>query len=171
MKSFYEKMRAYPRNRHSGSFLALICVWAFVGAGCAALEPGVEEPTLVIASFEPMPLESITPTFEIAIRVVNPNTRRLALPDMPYKLFVNGTEVANGIARELPSVPAYGAINYTVIAKVDQPEGMRVFSNLTQDQHSMVDYRFQVKLDIGVRARTLKVERTGKFYPVFPSSL
>lgn len=165
MKQLYTKALAFARNTNSGAFLILFCLWICLGAGCATLRPDFEKPSVTVTSFMPLASQSLSPRFEIGMRVVNPNAAKLNLRGMSYKVFLNDYEIAEGAANELPAVPAYGEAEFKVIATVGLMEGIRFVNDLLQNKQGQVAYRLQTKLDIGAMSPAIRIEKTGSFSP------
>jgi len=112
-----------------------------------------------------LPSQTITPRFEIGMRIVNPNAVKLNLRGISYKIFLNGYQVVEGAANELPVVPAYGEAEFKVTATVGLIESMRFVSDLLQNARGQVAYRLDAKLDIGALIPSLRVEKAGSFTP------
>lgn len=165
MKRLLVKALAYPRGMNRGFLLIVLCLWAFVGAGCASLRPDFEKPSVGITSFRPLASQGFTPRFEIGIRVVNPNAAELSLRGMSYKISLNGYAVVEGAANELPVIPAYGEAEFTVVATVALIEGIRFVNELLRNASGQIAYRLQTKLDVGAMAPAIRLEQTGSFAP------
>jgi hypothetical protein len=155
----------YGFGLRSGSSLLLICLWAFLGAGCATLRPGFATPSVSITSFKPIASEGFAPRFEIGMRIVNPNATRLTLHGMSFKVFLNYFKVVEGAANRLPVVPAYGEAEFKVYGTVSLLEGMRFVQELMKNENGQVDYRLQAKLDVGALLPSIRVEKAGSFAP------
>jgi LEA14-like dessication related protein len=149
MKQLCTIVLTYFRNGDSGSFLLMFCFSVCLVAGCTTLRPGFETPSVTVTSFKLLPSQSLSPRFEIGIRIVNPNSTELSPRGMSYKVFLNDHEVVEGAANELPVVPAYGEAEFKVIATVGLIEGMQFVNDLLQNASGQVTYRLQSKLDIG----------------------
>jgi LEA14-like dessication related protein len=164
MKLLFTKALSKLRNLEYGSLL-LCSLWLGLAAGCTTLHPGFETPSVNVTSFKPLPSQSFTPRFEIGMRVVNPNSTSLNLRGMSYKVFLNDYEVVEGAANELPVVPAYGEAQFNVIATVSLMEGMRFVQDMLKNANGQVDYRLQVKLDVGAMIPVIRIEKTGSYAP------
>ncbi len=165
MKLPFTKALATLRIMESGSLLMMSCLWLGLAAGCSTLRPDFETPSVNVTSFMPLPSQSFTPKFEIGMRVVNPNSTRLSLRGMSYKIFLNDHEVVEGAANELPVVPAYGEAEFRVIATVSIIEGMRFVQDMLKNANGQVDYRLQAKLDVGAMIPSIRIEKTGSYSP------
>jgi LEA14-like dessication related protein len=155
----------FARNIASRSLLALLGLCLFLATGCSTLKPDLEKPAVNVASFRLLSAQGLSPQFEIGLRVVNPNAVRLSLKGMSYKIFLNGHEVMQGAANDLPVVPAYGEAQFKVIANVGLIEGMRFVNDMLKNAGAAVAYRVQANLDLGTLYPMLKIEETGSFSP------
>lgn len=165
MKLLFTKALTILRNMEYGSLLLMYGLWLGIVAGCTTLRPDFETPSVNVTSFKPLHSQSFTPRFEIGMRVVNPNSTRLNLRGMSYKVFLNDYEVVEGAANELPVVPAYGEAQFKVIATVSLMEGMRFVQDMLKNANGQVDYRLQAKLDVGAMIPSIRIEKTGSYSP------
>jgi len=149
----------------NGPCLFAFCFSVFLVTGCSTLHPDFETPSVTVTSFKLLPSQSLTPRFEIGMRVVNPNSVELKLRGMSYKVFLNGYEVVEGAANELPVVPAYGEAEFYAIATVGLIEGIQFVNDMLQNANGQVAYRLQSKLDIGAMTPSIRIEKTGSFSP------
>jgi len=151
--------------RDLGSGIFMFGLTLCLVAGCTTLRPDFETPSVNVTSFKPLASQSFTPRFEIGMRVVNPNFTSLNLRGMTYKIFLNDYEVVEGAANELPVVSAYGEAQFNVIATVSLMEGMRFVQDMLKTANGQVDYRLQVKLDVGAMIPSIRIEKTGSYSP------
>jgi len=165
MKQLYTKMLTRPYSKNSVPFVILFCLWVCLSAGCTSLRPNFETPSIGVTSFKPLTSQSLTPQFEIGMRVVNPNATKLSLRGMSYKVFLNDYEVVAGATNVLPEVPAYGEAEFKVIATIGLIEGIRFVGGLLQNTPGQVAYRIQTKLDIGAMDPAIRIDQTGSFSP------
>jgi LEA14-like dessication related protein len=143
----------------------MFCVSLFLVAGCTTLRPGFETPSVDVTSFRLLPSQTLTPRFEIGMRIVNPNAVRLNLRGMSYKVFLNDYQVVDGAANDLPVVPAYGDAEFKVTATVGLIESMRFVNDMLQNSRGQIAYRIKAKLDIGAMVPSIRVEKSGSFSP------
>ena len=99
------------------------------------------------------------------MRVVNANATKLSLRGMSYKIFLNDYEVVAGAANDLPVVPAYGEVEFKVIASVGLIEGIRFVDDMLRNTPSEIAYRIHTKLDIGAMNPAIRIDKTGSFTP------
>jgi len=165
MNIYKQRVTQVYKCTYAGLLLAILCFCAFFATACATLSPVFETPTVKVTSFTPLPSQNLTPSFEIGIRVVNPNTVKLNLRGMSYKLFLNDYEVLDGVANALPVVPAYGEAEIKLTATVGLVEGMRFVSDMLQSSHTEVTYRLQANLDVGALIPIIRIEKAGSYAP------
>jgi len=134
---------------------------AVILSACATLIPNFEEPQVSVDSFKILPTDSINPTFEIGLRVVNPNNIPLNLKGMSYSASIEGNKILSGVANQLPIVPAYGEEEIKLKAKADLFGGIRLLADLMKPRDKPIGYTLKVKLDVGVFALPIYITRKG----------
>lgn len=139
--------------------LALFTVMAL--SGCAALNLAVEQPDISVNSFKILPGDSINPTFEIGLRVVNPNGIALNLKGLSYSASIDGHKVFAGVASQLPSIPAYGEEEVKLRAQADLFGSLRLISDLMKPRTEPLGYKLKVKLDVSNLPLPINVTREG----------
>ena len=165
MKHHFSKTLTYTRSLAFASLVALLGLGLVLGTGCATLRPSFETPSVNVTTFKLLSIDSLMLQFEIGLRVVNPNAEKLSLRGMTYKVFLNGHDVVQGTATDLPVVPAYGEAEFKVNASVGLFEGMRFLNDMLKSAGGQVAYRVQANLDIGALYPMVKIEKNGKFSP------
>ena len=163
MKQLYTKSLSYALNKNFGAFLLLL--FACLCAGCTSIRQDFETPSVAVTYFKPLTSQNLTPRFEIGMRVVNANATKLSLRGMSYKIFLNDYEVVAGAANDLPVVPAYGEVEFKVIASVGLIEGIRFVDDMLRNTPSEIAYRIHTKLDIGAMNPAIRIDKTGSFTP------
>jgi LEA14-like dessication related protein len=128
---------------------------------CATLNPNFEKPEVSVNSFKILPGGSINPTFEIGLRVVNPNSTPLNLKGMSYTASIEGNKVFSGVANQLPTVPAYGEEEVKLNAQADLFGGIRLIADLMKPKDKPIAYTLKVKLDVGTFELPIHITREG----------
>ncbi len=153
-------------RRTAGSLVLLVvAVWMFQLGGCATLLPSFEKPSVTVTTFRPLPSSALAPSFEVGLRVANPNAIQLNLRGISYQVSLNGYLVADGAARDLPTIPAHGQAEFKVSVTVGLLEGVRFVNDLLKSKRSKVDYSFRATLDVGAMIPSINVEKTGSYVP------
>jgi len=130
-------------------------------SACTSLNPNFEKPDVSVTSFKILPGSSINPTFEIGLRVVNPNSISLNLKGISYSASVEGNKIFSGVANQLPIIPAYGEDEVTLNAQADLLGGLRLFTDLMKPREGPIGYTLNVKLDVGIFALPIYITREG----------
>ncbi|MFT4809103.1 MAG: LEA14-like dessication related protein [Paraglaciecola sp.] len=130
-------------------------------SACSSLTPNFEKPQVSVNSFKLLPGGSINPTFEIGLRVVNPNSIPLNLKGMSYTASIEGNKIFSGVANQLPIVPAYGEEEVKLNVQADLFGGIRLFADLMQPRKTPIAYTLKVKLDVGIFALPIHITREG----------
>lgn len=138
-------------------FMAIVML-----SGCAALNPNFEEPQVSVNSFRILPGGDINPTFEIGLRVVNPNSIPLNFKGLFYTASIEGNKIFSGVANQLPIVPAYGEEEVKLTAQADLFGGIRLFADLMKPRSTPIGYTLKVKLDVGTFALPIYITHEGK---------
>jgi LEA14-like dessication related protein len=138
------------------AFIATIILSA-----CAALTPNFEEPQVSVNSFKILPGGSMNPTFEIGLRVLNPNSFSLNLKGLSYTASIEGNQILSGVASQLPIVPAYGEEDIKLKAQADLFGGLRLIADLMKPRETAIGYTLKVKLDVGTFALPIYITREG----------
>ncbi len=140
---------------------ALAMVAACLLSACATMNPNFETPSVTITSFRPVQSNSITPEFEIGLRVTNPNAQSLSLRGIAYTVSLDGTELVKGVANELPVIEGYGTGDVTLTASPDVFGGIQFLADLMSDPRDAVDYSLEAKLDVGALIPAIRVRDEG----------
>jgi LEA14-like dessication related protein len=128
---------------------------------CATLNPNFEKPEVSVNSFKVLPGAGINPTFEIGLRVVNPNSIALNLKGLSYTASIEGNKILSGVANQLPTVPAYGEEEVRLNVQADLFGGIRLIADLMKQRDTPISYILKVKLDVGTFALPIYITREG----------
>jgi LEA14-like dessication related protein len=128
---------------------------------CATFNPHFEKPQVSVNSFKILPDGSINPTFEIGLRIVNPNSIPLNLKGMSYTASIEGNKIFSGVANQLPNVPAYDEEEIKLKVQADLFGGIRLFAELIPLRTTSITYTLKVKLDVGIFALPIRITHKG----------
>jgi LEA14-like dessication related protein len=138
------------------ALMLVVMLW-----GCAALNPNFQEPEVNVTSFKLVPGNSLSPTFEIGLRVLNPNNTALNLNGLSYNARIKGNKVFSGVANDLPTIPAYGEEDIKLTAKADLFGGLGLITDLLKEQKAPITYQLQVKIDLQNFLLPINITREG----------
>ena len=128
---------------------------------CATLSPDYEEPTVTLNSFRALPSEGMAPSFEIGLRILNPNAQALDLQGIVYTISLNGYELVKGVGKDFPAIEGYSESDVKLTAAANLLAGMRFVHNMMQSNDGAFDYEFKAKLDLGGLYPSIKIRETG----------
>ena len=130
-------------------------------ASCASLNPNFDEPELTVSAFRIVPSNGL-PTFEIELHIINPNSTELKLRGMSYTASIEGHKVLSGVANNIPTIAAYGEGKVTLTGGLDLFGGFQLLTDLIQQRNTGLNYKLDLKLDLGKYMPNLRVEKEGK---------
>jgi LEA14-like dessication related protein len=108
-----------------------------------------------------LPTDGMIPTFEIGLRVVNPNAQALSLAGLSYTINLAGNEIIKGVASDLPRVAAYGEGDVKLTATPNLLAGAKLFTDLMRSNTDSVDYAFEAKLDLVGFGPSIRIKDAG----------
>ena len=140
---------------------SIIVLLVFVAVGCAPLLPNFETPTVTLSSFRVLPGNSIVPTFEIGLHVINPNRMALKLQGLSYNVELEGFRVLSGVSNQLPVIEAYGEGDVLLQAKPDLFSTISLFTNLLNQPRDTFTFSLEALLDVGGLMPKIRVQKEG----------
>ena len=96
--------------------LLTLCGLFFL-AGCAALGPELDPPKVNLESLRALPSSGGAPSFQMKLRVLNPNKQTLNIAGISYTVELLDRELIAGVANEIAPI-ALNAIRFWVAAAV-----------------------------------------------------
>ena len=143
--------------------LMLCLAGILLAAACGELKPDYETPTINVSYFRPLPGKGIAPRFGIGLHVINPNDFALDIRGISYTVSLQGQKIVVGVARDLPTVPAYGEADIDLQAATDVISSIKLITGLMRDPQQVISYELDARLDIRGFARKVHVVREGEF--------
>ncbi len=140
---------------------ALVVLWILLLSGCAAMQSDFEKPTVTVNSLRALPSQGMAPRFQIGLHVTNPNRKALTLEGISYTVSLEGRKLLNGVANDLPVVPAYGEADFTVTATADLLNGFRLLTDLLQTRRETFGYELNARLDLGTYYPFVNISEKG----------
>ncbi|MBT8437677.1 MAG: LEA type 2 family protein, partial [Gammaproteobacteria bacterium] len=114
-----------------------------------------------LVSVKPRILNGVAPEFDILLRVTNPNRSALDIAGLSYNIYLVGNKVIEGVANDLPEIPAYGEADVKLSATADLFGSLQVLSGLLADPTSPVEFEFNAEIDVGTFYPMINVNRSG----------
>jgi LEA14-like dessication related protein len=153
MRNLLERSRSA-----AGLLVALIAL-----TGCATMGSDYEEPTVSLTSFRALPSDSISPEFEVGLRILNPNPQDLELVGIVYTISLEGQELIKGVGKDFPVIEGYSQEDVTLTAGVQLLSGIRLITGLMQANSETLNYEFNAKLDLAGMYPSIRVSEGGEF--------
>ena len=152
------KMITIMQSIRKASMFLMAC---FLLQSCATLDPDYEEPTVMLSSFRAIPSEGMLPSFEVGLRIINPNAAPLNLEGIVYSISLQGHELVKGVGKDYPQIEGYSEDNVTLVASANLLSGIRFVTGMTKQQNEPFEYEFKAKLDVGGLYPSLRISETG----------
>lgn len=150
-----------PAGNISRFTLYLVVFASLLLSACASLRPEFKQPGITVVAIKPRVLNSMTPEFDILLRVSNPNRRALEIAGLSYELRLAGSKLIEGVASDLPRIEAYGEAEVMLRAHADLLGSLGVLSRLMDDPGAPVEYEFNAEIDLGGFYPNIDVSRNG----------
>lgn len=128
-------------------------------AGCATLN--MEPPQIALTSITPASTGGLDTSFNIGLRISNPNGVSLPIKGMSYKIALNGAQVLQGVTNQIPRIPAYGTENVTVTVGANLLSAPKLLTSLMRNPDQRIRYDFSTKIDLEGPLPGFNVVETG----------
>lgn len=138
-------------------------VACFLLAACASLNPDYEKPTVLMSSFRTIPAEGALPTFEIGLRIINPNPEPLNLQGVVYSISLQGHELVKGVGKDYAPIEGYSEGGITLVGAANLLKGIQFITSMMQNKSDALEYEFEARLDVGGFYPSLRISENGTF--------
>jgi LEA14-like dessication related protein len=142
--------------------LSLPCALLAGLAACATLQGDFEQPTVTVTSFRTVPSAGSALSFEIGLRVVNPNRQALALRGVAYTISLEGRELITGVGKDLPVIEGYSEGTVTLTATASLLEVFQLVGGFMNEPKDRVRYELETTLDVGPFIPAIRVRDSGE---------
>ena len=143
------------------------CRYVLVGvalmlAGCAALQPKLETPTVAVNSVKVLPGQGLNMRFLIGLHVQNPNAIPLPIHGVNYTVALSGQQVVSGNSQNQPTIPAHGEQDVEIEAVADLMNGLSLANALLSNPlQQEVPYAVKASVDVGAFLPNIPVWKNG----------
>lgn len=120
---------------------------ALLIGGCTGLPSKMEQPTVTISSINLLRATFLEQTYQMQLRIQNPNDFALQIDGLSYELEVNDKPFAKGLSNKPITVPQYGTELLEVEGISTLASLLRQFSEMDKSQTSM-HYHLKGKLNL-----------------------
>lgn len=135
----------------------------FLLGACATMRPGFEEPSVTLTSFRALPAEGMAPSFEVGLRIINPNPDDLQLQGIVYTISLEGREIIKGVGKDFPTIEAYSQEDIVIVASAQLIGSLQLLADLMATRRDALNYTFDAKLDLGGWYPSIRVSEGGRF--------
>jgi len=143
-------------------FASVLLLSGLLGA-CTTLNPGYEQPTVTLSSFNAIPSEGMVPAFEIGLRIINPNSQALNLEGIVYTISLQGHELVKGVGKDFPIIEGYREGLVKLTASANLLAGIRFVGDMMGAEEESLEYEFKAKLDLGGLYPSIRIKESGEF--------
>lgn len=135
---------------------------ALMLAGCAALQPKLETPTVAVNSVKVLPGQGLNMRFLIGLHVQNPNAIPLPIHGVNYTVALSGQQVVSGNSQNQPTIPAHGEQDVEIEAVADLMNGLSLANALLSNPlQQEVPYAVKASVDVGAFLPNIPVWKNG----------
>jgi len=108
--------------------LAISLTWS-----CATMRPSLEAPRVSLVSISQQPSSGMETTFELELRLINPNDIAINLKGIDCRVEINDSTIASGVSNEAATLPALDTIVYPVTAYASASDFIMLMVRLMAD--------------------------------------
>ena len=129
--------------------LIFFCGLILLISACANLTPGFEEPSVEVTSIRLQNTGALTPAFDIALRMTNPNRDALRIDGLTYTLYLAGNKLVSGVTADIARIPGYGETTVNLRATLSLLGGLGLLNRLMNEYQQSIDYELVTGIDVG----------------------
>jgi LEA14-like dessication related protein len=96
--------------------ILLLTITVLLTWSCATMGPSLEAPRVSLVNIIQQPSSGMETTFQLELRLINPNDVAIDLKGIDCRLEINDTTIASGVSNEATELPALGTLVYPVTA-------------------------------------------------------
>lgn len=112
-------------------------------AGCAALAPKLEKPTLEVVGVEIVDAQFSQQRFNVKMRVQNPNDRALPIRGLHFTMQLSGEDFGEGHSAKAFTVPALGQAEFDVGVTTNLAASLLKILPKLDRSSGVLDYRLR----------------------------
>ena len=124
----------------------LIVVIALHLASCATTPKDHLDPTVELVGIKQSANTESALEFDIKLRITNPNNTPLELSGLYYELSLDGIDVVNGTAKDVPVIEGFDSQTIRVNSAANIINGARFLARFVNNSTDLIDYKLRIKL-------------------------
>lgn len=110
------------------------------------MDPDYERPKVDVVGITKSDTDTAALQFTIQLRIVNPNAETIHLKGLYYELSLDGINVINGTARDIPPIEGYSDIVVSVSSAASLVNSVRLAARLMESTDDQFPYELRAKL-------------------------
>lgn len=118
----------------------------FLLGACATIDPDYERPKVDVVGITKSDTDTAALQFTIQLRIVNPNAETIHLKGLYYELSLDGIDVLNGTANNLPPIEGYSETIVSVSSAANLVNSVRLAARLMETSGDELPYELRAKL-------------------------
>ncbi len=126
--------------------LLLAVLSLFLLSACATVNRGHEKPKVDVVGITKSETDTAALQFTVQLRIVNPNAQTLNLKGLYYDLSLDGIDVVNGTANNIPPIEGYSDTVVSVSSAASLVSSVRLAARLMENTDSELPYELRAKL-------------------------
>ena len=131
--------------------LALLSICLLVLSGCATYDADYERPKVDVVGITKSDTDSEALQFTVQLRIVNPNAETIHLQGLYYELSLDGIDVANGTANNIPPIEGYSSALVSVSSAANLVNSIRFAARMMETTNDKIPYELRAKLGTSSR--------------------
>lgn len=143
--------------------LIMLCVSLMLLGGCAALQPGLEKPTVKVTGLRLLPSQGgLNQRIGVDLAILNPNDRDLSLRGISYTIGIENFSVLSGVTDNVPVLKGYQETPVSLEVSANMLQVMRLIEHFSRaGVKDNVNYNFDAKLDFSALLPAMRVKESG----------
>ena len=131
--------------------------------GCATLSSNYQSPEINLVDLKMLPSNGLEQTFELKLRMSNPNDIELPIKGMSYALNVMGNKLASGVSDEAFTLKPFNEEIVTFKVTTNLLQAGRTLLKLVEGKGTTIDYALKGKIKTDkFLLGTIPVNKVGK---------
>ena len=143
--------------------LIMLCVSLMLLGGCAALQPGLEKPTVKVTGLRLLPSQGgLNQRIGVDLAILNPNDRDLSLRGISYTIGIENFSVLSGVTDNVPVLKGYQETPVNLEVSANMLQVVRLIEHFSRaGVKDNVNYNFDAKLDFSALLPAMRVKESG----------
>lgn len=126
--------------------LLLAVLSLFFLSACATIDRDHEKPKVDVIGITKSATDSVALQFTVQLRIVNPNAEPLNLKGLYYELSLDGIDVLNGTANNIPPIEGYNDTVVSISSAASLVNSVRLAARLMESTGGELPYELRAKL-------------------------